>query len=494
MKTTAMHSKSRVRRPAAVFASLVWTSGLALVAVGQLPAEAAVSTVKGYACGYYTNVGLFGGPQTRMGCPPNIVGGAPISANSVSPAVELPPTGSATAITAQDADGAKAQYGPAVIFGGIWPEHVGAGPRSGPITVSTQGTPAGGTVTASAEITLFSPPNADDPGGFGPMPVWGDSLRVECTATENSRTGSTTFVNAFHAPATDPDGGPINEEPIPANPPPNYTRHGVITNVGDVFTAVYNEQIINPDGSLTVNAVHMYLYGPVAVGEIVKGQVTCGTTPTTATGSDTSGPVCGIPVVAPVGPDDPAPKVPRQELLGTHDTRGIQSISGLQVTNGTIQVGAKATNDPTTTNDDYLVFIPGQKGPLTFIATRADESRPMTWSFNVTDTAGNTSHCRGVVAGTTISSTNLETGQQVTVSSVSVGNTITPYQLRISTRAASCPTGAPIGGTVLSTASFTLPNTSRTIPFNMTSGDRWVCWVSAEDPSDFSTPQKVVIF
>src|SRR5205085_12681597 len=115
-------------------------------------------------------------------------------------------------ITATDPDGAKAQYGPAAILGGRWPEDVQADPPTGPISVSTQGTPSGGTVTSSADIALnpapipvgcatgFDPP-CSAPGGFGPFPVEGDSLHVECTATETSATGSTTFVNAQLATA-----------------------------------------------------------------------------------------------------------------------------------------------------------------------------------------------------------------------------------------------------------------------------------------------------
>ncbi len=36
----------------------------------------------------------------------------------------------------------------------------------------------------------------------------------------------------------------------------NYSRSGLINNVGDTFTVVYNQQIVNSDGSLTVHAVH----------------------------------------------------------------------------------------------------------------------------------------------------------------------------------------------------------------------------------------------
>ena len=64
-------------------------------------------------------------------------------------------------------------------------------------------------------------------------------------------------------------GSPAATDPIPATPRVNYTVSGVIFNVGDTFTVVFNEHIVNPDGSLTVNAVHMYLFGAYAVGDAI---------------------------------------------------------------------------------------------------------------------------------------------------------------------------------------------------------------------------------
>lgn len=114
----------------------------------------AVKTLTGRACGYFVNVGLFAGPQQLRGC--GQPGNAPPT--GTAPAVTLPPEGSATPITAADPDGAAAQYGPATIFGGIWPEDVASTPPSGPITVSTQGTRAGQSVTSSADVVFLPQP------------------------------------------------------------------------------------------------------------------------------------------------------------------------------------------------------------------------------------------------------------------------------------------------------------------------------------------------
>ncbi|HVL02952.1 MAG TPA: hypothetical protein VM386_00810 [Acidimicrobiales bacterium] len=96
--------------------------------------------------------------------------------------------------------------------------------------------------------------------------------------SKSAVSGSTTFVNAQVALATDADGSPTVFEDIPQNPPVNYTRSGVLSNVGDVFTVVYNEQIVNSDGSLTVNRRPHVPVRATAVGDVVKGSVTCGVT------------------------------------------------------------------------------------------------------------------------------------------------------------------------------------------------------------------------
>ncbi len=263
------------------------------------PSGADVTAVRGSAYGYQTNVSLFGGPSAIRGfgqttcTSPNVPAGcAPATAES--PSVNLPSTGGNVSQT--DPNGATAQYGPAVIFGGRWPDAAPSAPPSGPISVDCTGTTGpGGSVTCNSAVTLYNPPNALAPGGIGPGPVVADEARSTCSAVETdpstgakSVTGSATFVNGVLETRYDPQTQlPVETEPIPANPPPNYTRSGTIDHVGDSYSVVFNEQIINPDGSLTVNAVHMRLLGPTAVGDLIIGSVTCGITtvgvPTTQT-------------------------------------------------------------------------------------------------------------------------------------------------------------------------------------------------------------------
>lgn len=272
----------------------------AITAAPTVPSGAQGTAVSGEAYGHYTNVGLFGGPQRAVG---------------PAPFVSLPPSGSEQAITANETN-AAAVYGPANIFAGKWPcepdNCPASAPPSGPITVSTQGTP-GGSVTSSVDITLHPEPvpvgcdkdppgakNCTSTGGFGPIPViQGDELHSTCTANPSGPpTGSVRFVNAEVALNTEESGEPKDVEKVPDNPPPNYERTGEITNVGDRWRLVLNEQIIEPDGSITVNAVHMFLLGAIAVGEQILGHVRC-----SVTGSPSSTPTPPPPttVAAPPG-------------------------------------------------------------------------------------------------------------------------------------------------------------------------------------------------
>ncbi len=70
---------------------------------------------------------------------------------------------------------------------------------------------------------------------------------------------------------------------VAANPAPNTSFEGKLEGIGDSFRIVVNEQTTS-GGSITVNAVHMYLLGPTAVGEAIIGQSRCGATATTGGG------------------------------------------------------------------------------------------------------------------------------------------------------------------------------------------------------------------
>ena len=376
-----VQARMDVRRRAVVFALSTLMVVSVMTAIGVRPAGADVTAVKGSAFGYYANVSLFGGPLNLRGfgqvvcTAPNVpVGCAPAATApaSASPSVVLPTTGGNVSQT--DADGVTAQYGPATIFGGIQLPANGTPPPSGPITVASQGTTGPtGSVTSSVDITLYSPATPLTPGGVGPTTFAADGVHSTCTVSPSGTTASTTIVNGLLALKTDlTQGEPLTQLSIPANPPPNYTVAGEITNVGDRYRDVFNEQVKNPDGSITVNAYHEYLLGPTAVGDLVVASSTCG-----ATGApgfvDTQAPTCVVTATL-NGP--PA----TQDIVIQDSGSGLTSINNIQITNGT--VGAPSG---------------GPQSPVTITATQTNANVPTPWSFDTTDVAGHVKHCTGKI-------------------------------------------------------------------------------------------------
>jgi len=293
------HDGVRLRpRSGLAFAALLALSTFAVASYQNAPlAHAEVTAVKGSAYGYFTDVSLFGGPSSTHG---------------PAPQVNLPAAGSATPITDTLPEGGKGQYGPAVVFGGIWPDEAPSGPPSGPITVSTQGTMgADGSVISSVDIVLYDPRRPLEPGGIGPGPLIADEAHSRCVAGEGGVTGSSRFVNGKVETKYDKDTQlpiPSAVKPIPVNPPPNQEYTGTIDHVGDHFRIVINEQIQNRDGSLTVNAAHMFLLGPIAIGEMIVGQSVCGVrgSPSPAPAASPGPAASPTPAPAP-GPGDASP-------------------------------------------------------------------------------------------------------------------------------------------------------------------------------------------
>lgn len=262
--------RQRVRLAAAAAVLAVITGATFLVAPDH--SRAGVSPTVGLAFNYYTNMGFNGDAPTRFGH------GGPASqpAESVSPSVTCPASGGKAAVT--DPDGARASYlgGGAVVFGGKWPEDASEAPPSGPLksSVDCQAGPYG-YVKASTSATLM-PSGSSYPGGIGPDPFFADRVTSSCSATASGVTGGTTVTNGHLVVQHDQNGAPTESEPVPVNPSVNYTRSGAMNHTGDSYRIVFNEQVLNDDGSLTVTAARLYMLGPFADGEVVVGQVTCG--------------------------------------------------------------------------------------------------------------------------------------------------------------------------------------------------------------------------
>ena len=298
MTTRQPHRVRRTRRQAVLV--VLATAAAAVLGVAT-PSSADVSEVQGSAFGYYSEVSLFGGPSNRRGFGQTTTPGCNVSdpkcapTTAESPSVELPPTGGSESAT--DPDGATARYGPATIF------------SSGAQDVTSQGTTGpGGSVITTATINAI---NTSQQEVFT-----ADRASSTVTASEAGVSGAAEIING----TVQTSEGSCDVEgdetivPVPANPEPNTVITGQLECVGDSFRWVFNEQVTNPDGSLTVYAAHMELLGPTAVGNLFIGKSTSGvtsdgntTTPTTATEDTTTTTAAGGEDPPPVVPESPLP-------------------------------------------------------------------------------------------------------------------------------------------------------------------------------------------
>jgi len=232
------------------------------------PASAAVS--QGYACGYYSNVSLGGGPYGSQGCPPQTYQSA--NANGLAPASTWQ-YGVTQSVT--DSDGAKATYGPAVMFSSPYDINDNL-TNSAAMTVQTTGS-----TTVSAVARAYgvgpSPFYTLTPTSYPESATYNGYVDARCAASSpTSKTGTAVVKDGRVDTATDANGYPTNTVAVPNPTPVNHRVDFTINSVGDHGYVIFNEQINNPDGSLTVNGSHMYLEGPFAVGEVIIAQVKCG--------------------------------------------------------------------------------------------------------------------------------------------------------------------------------------------------------------------------
>ncbi|QWF79596.1 choice-of-anchor P family protein [Amycolatopsis sp. CA-230715] len=101
--------------------------------------------------------------------------------------------------------------------------------------------------------------------------VGAKAIEATCVATQKGVTGSSTLVGA--------NFGSLGS--IPVTPAANTKLEVKIPVIGNVATVILNEQIKNPDGSLTVNALHVKLLGSdlagaIGSGDVVISSATCG--------------------------------------------------------------------------------------------------------------------------------------------------------------------------------------------------------------------------
>lgn len=90
-------------------------------------------------------------------------------------------------------------------------------------------------------------------------------VEASCDATQEGVSGTSSIVN-----------GTFGGQSLPASPPPNTVIAIPPAPAPQVLSITLNEQIANPDGSLTVNAVHIRLDSPLGQGDVIISSATCG--------------------------------------------------------------------------------------------------------------------------------------------------------------------------------------------------------------------------
>lgn len=211
----------RIRGPAVVGIMVV-----ASLMSGALPASAAPGD--GTANGGSVNVTLLG-----------------------QPAVVVPPIAVANTLPAGPEDNGVASVGvPGILSTGVITTHAHRDDLTGVVDAFAE--------TANVNIPLFAL-----------NPITATAIRADCLATQQGNSGSTTLTNI--------NLGALGV--VAANPAPNTTINVNVLGI-QIAQLIFNEQINNPDGSLTVNALHIVLIGGVlgsiGSGDVIVSQATCG--------------------------------------------------------------------------------------------------------------------------------------------------------------------------------------------------------------------------
>lgn len=202
-------------------------AAVAALLAGTAPASAAPGD--GSAFGVKVNVTLVGTPAVDVG---------PLAAASTAG-----PTGDTLASVTV----------PGIVTAGVINTSATKDPNTGAVSASAS--------TADVGLPLLAALGA----------VKAKLIAATCSATQSGEVGSATL--------TDASLGSLGA--LAVHPAKNTTIAITLPVIGNVATLILNEQIHNPDGSLTVNAVHLHLLGGKGVGAIGSGDViissaTCG--------------------------------------------------------------------------------------------------------------------------------------------------------------------------------------------------------------------------
>ena len=232
---------------------------------GPVSAATSVASVRGSAFGYQDNVSLLGGPANAAGPTPTE---ALASDASNSPQSVTATSGNVT-------------FGPSTLF------------TSNAITVQSSGS-LGVSGSATSSSTLNSINETGTSGNDGEI-LSATQMTGSCSASGAGTSGSTSITGG----TLQTNDSPVTDQTLATNPAPNTAITGLLhpfAGQTDHFVVVFNEQVANSDGSLTVNAAHEYLGYQIvsgvitpdpaypaagssaAQGNLLIGQAVCGVT------------------------------------------------------------------------------------------------------------------------------------------------------------------------------------------------------------------------
>lgn len=335
-----------------------------------LASHPTVVAVKGSAFGYWADdITLFGGMQPDVGPTPT----ATLAANaSNSPQTGAAPSGSVA-------------FGPATFF------------SSGPISATTAGTVGvTGSVTTTATVqnvntsqqesltatTISSTCTADLTGATGSTTVTGGVLEIDNGLDLNN---DDDYIDAGeHAPVV---------VDVPGSPGPNltYDGHLHVNGVVDTFQYIFNEQTVDPDGTITVTAVHQRLLGPSATGDLFIGRSVCDVTSAPASHPGAVADV-SVTVTGPdtVGTGESATYTVQVTNNGPETASGVALLTGVSggrlasVTGGTCTVLKGKVKG---TSCDVGSLGAGATSTFTVVATAPRKAGAMTVTASVSSTS-----------------------------------------------------------------------------------------------------------
>jgi hypothetical protein len=191
---------------------------------------------------------------------------------------------------------------PAVDVGPLVASSVGDSPNT-VASITAGGLVTSGTVTTSATANagtggFTSNAAVEDLGiTIATLAIGAGAVSATCTATQAGNTGTVSLTGLTASLAG------LNIA-IPGTITPN-TRVAIAVGLIRIGTLTLNEQIVNADGGLTVNAIHLSLLGGVlgsiAAGDVVVSSATCGPAVLPVPLASGAGLVLGLGLVAMTG-------------------------------------------------------------------------------------------------------------------------------------------------------------------------------------------------